>query len=56
LSSLWTINPEVGKSLEKWYGKERASKARFAEAFEICEYGSRPDESKIRQLFPMLGK
>jgi len=56
VSSLWTINPEVEKSLEKWYGKEHASKAKFAEAFEICEYGSRPDENKIRLLFPMLGK
>ena len=56
LASLWTINPEVEKSLERWYGPERASRAKFAEAFEICEYGSRPDENKIRQLFPMLGK
>jgi hypothetical protein len=56
LSSLWTINPEVAKSLERWYGPEHATKAKFAEAFEICEYGSRPDENKLRQLFPMLGK
>lgn len=56
LSTYWTINQEVQTSLEKWYGKERASGVKFAEAFEICEYGSRPDENRIRQLFPMLGK
>lgn len=56
LTAHFDINPEVTKSLEKWYGKEVAAKAKFAEAFEICEYGSRPDEAKIRRLFPMLGK
>jgi hypothetical protein len=25
-----------------------------AEAFEICEYGRRPDDAEIRGLFPML--
>jgi len=27
---------------------------RHAEAFEICEYGTRPDEAMIRKLFPFL--
>lgn len=42
-------------SLIKWYGNERGSQIRFAEAFEICEYGRRPSEEEIRRLFPMLG-
>jgi len=27
---------------------------RYAEAFEICEYGARPDQAMIRKLFPFL--
>jgi len=50
------VNPEVKKALEKWYGKEKAEKINYAEAFEICEYGSIPSEADIRRLFPMLGK
>ncbi|MEY4610039.1 MAG: hypothetical protein RL246_358 [Bacteroidota bacterium] len=47
-------NPDVQKSLEKWYGSARAAKVLYAEAFEICEYGSQPTEADIRALFPML--
>lgn len=42
------------KSLEKWYGRERAENIQHAEAFEICEYGRQPNEAEIRTLFPML--
>ena len=45
---------EVRKSLEKWYGKEKAATIKHAESFEICEYGKQPDEKEIRRLFPML--
>ncbi len=47
-------NPEVQKSLVKWYGPTRAAKVLYAEAFEICEYGSQPTEVELRNLFPML--
>jgi len=50
------MKPEVRTSLAKWYGEERAAKASFAEAFEICEYGAQPTEAEIRRLFPMLVK
>jgi hypothetical protein len=50
------ITPEVRASLEKWYGKEKAAQVQFAEAFEICEYGTQPKEEDIRKLFPMLQK
>lgn len=49
------VNSEVKKALEKWYGKEKAEQINYAEAFEICEYGSIPSEADIRRLFPMLG-
>jgi LmbE family N-acetylglucosaminyl deacetylase len=47
-------NPAVREALVKWYGPEKGNAAKFYEAFEICEYGARPDEARIRQLFPML--
>ncbi len=40
--------------LEKWYGKEKAATFKYAESFEITEYGSQPTEADIRRLFPML--
>lgn len=49
-------NLEVRKSLEKWYGKEKADQINYAEAFEICEYGSPASLEDIKRLFPMLGK
>ena len=50
------ITPEVRAALEKWYGKEYAAQVQHAEAFEICEYGSRPTEEDLKRLFPMLKK
>lgn len=50
------VSPEVKISLQKWYGSVKADQVKFAEAFEICEYGSRPNEQDIKRLFPMLGK
>jgi len=41
-------------ALEEWYGKERAAKVRHVEAFEICEYGRRPDKAEIKRLFPFF--
>ena len=49
------ITPAVRASLEKWYGS-RAAEIRHAEAFEICEYGTQPSDTDLKQLFPMLGK
>jgi LmbE family N-acetylglucosaminyl deacetylase len=42
------------KELEATYGPEAGGKVGFAEAFEICEYGRRPNAQEIRQLFPFL--
>jgi LmbE family N-acetylglucosaminyl deacetylase len=47
-------NAAVRASLVKWYGPEKGKAVRYAEAFEICEYGTRPDEAMIRKLFPFF--
>jgi LmbE family N-acetylglucosaminyl deacetylase len=47
-------NSAVREALVKWYGAEKGNAVKFYEAFEICEYGARPDEARIRELFPML--
>lgn len=44
------------QSLIRWYGEERGNAVRYAEVFEICEYGRQPTETEIRQLFPFLPK
>jgi LmbE family N-acetylglucosaminyl deacetylase len=36
------------------YGEERGSQVEFAEAFEISEYGSRPSEEELMELFPFF--
>jgi LmbE family N-acetylglucosaminyl deacetylase len=41
-------------ALEKWYGADRAKGIKTVEAFEICEYGARPDEAQLRRLFPFF--
>jgi LmbE family N-acetylglucosaminyl deacetylase len=48
------ISSPVRASLVKWYGPEKGNAAQYYEAFEICEYGVQPSESRIRELFPML--
>jgi LmbE family N-acetylglucosaminyl deacetylase len=48
------ITPEVRAALERGYGAGRADRIARAEAFEVCEYGARPDEQQIRRLFPMV--
>jgi hypothetical protein len=44
----------VRAALVKWYGTERGQAVRVAEAFEVCEYGTRPDDAMLRRLFPFL--
>ena len=40
--------------LIKLYGEERGKKVRFAEAFELCEYGRRPSPEELKKLFPFF--
>ena len=44
------------EALVKWYGAERGKSVKYAEAFEICEYGRRPDDAEIKKLFPFFGQ
>lgn len=48
------IVPTVKEALDKWYGKARADEIKYAEAFEICEYGAQPNDEEKKKLFPML--
>ncbi len=41
-------------ALVKWYGAERGNDVKYAEAFEICEYGRQPDDAEIKTLFPFF--
>lgn len=43
------------EALIKWYGREKGQAVRFAEAFEICEYGRKPNDAELKSLFPFLG-
>ena len=52
-SQIREIPPAVRASLVARYGAAGQSVAN-AEAFEICEYGARPDEAGIRRLFPFF--
>ena len=40
--------------LVDYYGAERGAAIRYAEAFEICEYGRQPSPEEIRRLFPFF--
>ncbi|MBL8167594.1 MAG: PIG-L family deacetylase [Acidobacteria bacterium] len=40
--------------LKEWYGAEAGTKVKYAEAFEICEYGRRPDKTELKRLFPFF--
>jgi LmbE family N-acetylglucosaminyl deacetylase len=43
-------------ALVTWYGDKRGRAVRYAEAFEVCEYGRQPDEKELRKLFPFFGE
>jgi len=47
------LAPEWKAAAEKWYGAKAAA-IQHAEAFEIAEYGRRPDDAEIRKLFPFF--
>lgn len=49
------ISEAARASLDKWYGTDRSKLVKHAETFEICEYGRRPSDDEIKELFPMLG-
>jgi N-acetylglucosamine malate deacetylase 1 len=40
------------KTLLKEYGPDKGAAVKYAEAFEICEYGRQPSAEEIKKLFP----
>lgn len=44
------------KQLIDELGSDRGGDVKYAEAFEVCEYGSRPSKDELRRLFPFFGK
>ncbi|MCB1229067.1 MAG: PIG-L family deacetylase [Verrucomicrobiae bacterium] len=41
-------------SLIEWYGPEKGAAIKHAEAFELCEYGSKPSNAELKRLFPFF--
>ncbi|MCA9263953.1 MAG: PIG-L family deacetylase [Planctomycetales bacterium] len=41
-------------ALATWYGSSKAQQVKFAETFEICEYGHQPTPQEVRELFPFF--
>lgn len=40
------------RELARRYGARKARQIRYAEVFELCEYGRQPDEKLVEELFP----
>ncbi len=41
-------------TLTEFYGAEKAKSVRYAEAFEVCEYGHQPTRAELKRLFPFF--
>jgi LmbE family N-acetylglucosaminyl deacetylase len=50
------LAPLYREQLTKWYGTDKGAAVKFVEAFEICEYGTKPSEDDLRRLFPFFGE
>jgi LmbE family N-acetylglucosaminyl deacetylase len=48
------ISPAVRAALVARYGADAGAAVKYAEAFELCEYGRRPDAREIERLFPFF--
>jgi hypothetical protein len=45
---------EYRPTLLRWYGETAGNAVKYAEVFEICEYGRQPSADEIRTLFPFF--
>ena len=52
--SQWLLSgkDECREALAERYGKDRAEKVKYIEAFELCEYGRQPNREELWRLFP----
>lgn len=48
------VAEDARECLARWYGEERAATIRTAETVMISQYGSVPDEARLRELFPFF--
>jgi N-acetylglucosamine malate deacetylase 1 len=39
-------------TLVDFYGADKAKAVRYAQAFEVCEYGRRPSKDELKKIFP----
>jgi LmbE family N-acetylglucosaminyl deacetylase len=46
------IANQTRKALKDFYGEEKGAKVKYAEAFELCEYGGQPNKEELARLFP----
>ncbi|MDQ6419645.1 PIG-L family deacetylase [Paenibacillus sp. LHD-117] len=53
-STFLQVSPEMLPALSKAYGEHQAARVRYAEPFEIADYGRRPTDEEKNVLFPML--
>lgn len=44
------------EKLIELYGEKKGKKVKYAEAFELCEYGRRPSPEELKTLFPFFGR
>ena len=42
------------KEMATWYSPDQVKEIKYAEAFEICEYGRRPSHTELMKLFPFF--
>ena len=43
-------------SLIEWYGQEAGAAVKYAEAYQVCEYGRQPSKVELKRLFPFFDK
>lgn len=42
------------ETLDVFYGKEKGGAVKYAQAFEVCEYGRQPSRAELKELFPFF--
>ena len=40
-------------TLIEYYGEDKGRRIKYAQAFEICEYGRQPSKDDMKQMFPL---
>jgi len=48
------IADQCRSKLVELYGDQQGQQVKYAEAFEVCEYGRQPNKEEVRKLFPFL--